>query len=312
MEEVGEFLLRNFECDTSIQLSIGDCKIGIENIEQNIEELNNLQQKIVGIASSKLIIKGSHQEELTSLAVDIKNLLSIANGRRAIFNKSVFWNGHDKKVIENPMAENSNNGNSIIPNFEIESYLKQTLPTWRSLKKNEQDDLFTIIDYLNQTNNDFIEDRLLRTVQAWECAAYYWIEPVELTDELKDLRSRIKQTYNSWKKELNYDDPNGELGSRLTAPFERDKLVLHLEKLIDQYGLITDKINLDLKRLKLLRDKVAHTGRIPFKGQEVIEDLKSGVFGLQLILLRKLGFEGKIYGSQDGCRSVDELSAYFQ
>ena len=79
----------------------------------------------------------------------------------------------------------------------------------------------------------------------------------------------------------------------MISPLDQEKLMLRLDKLIGQSGLRVEKIGLNLHMLKTLRDQVAHTGRIKIKGDDAIKYLQPGINGLQLILLRRLGYEGK-------------------
>jgi hypothetical protein len=93
-------------------------------------------------------------------------LLSIGLGKRVIFDRQVYWINEQSEQVDKEMSKNENQGEQIIPDIEIAKYLEQVLPAWTALSKPEKDDIFTITDYLNQTQHDFIEDRILRTVQA--------------------------------------------------------------------------------------------------------------------------------------------------
>jgi hypothetical protein len=97
----------------------------------------------------------------------------------------------------------------------------------------------------------------------------------------------------------------------LTGPLDQEKLMMRLDKLVKDCGLLTEKIGLNLKGLKDLRDKVAHTGRIKITGAEAIEYLMPGVRGLQLILLRRLGYNGLINGIKNNWRTIDKIDEYF-
>lgn len=246
------------------------------------------------------------------IAIDIKNLLSIALGRRIIFDRQQYWFDGNADIVEKEMSKNYNAGKAIIPDSRIQEFLEQTLPKWRTYTKAEKTKIFIIINYLNQTSHDFIEDRILRTVQAWECFGHYWIEEIELTDELKDLKTRIKATYKAWKKERSYDDKNGEIGQRLGLSLDQEKLLLKLNKIVKQSGLKAEKIKLDLRVLKNLRDIVVHTGRINIDGPEAYSFLNPGVTGLQLIILKKIGYTGLVYGEKDGWRTITKIEEYFE
>jgi hypothetical protein len=313
MVDKGEFLLKSYSTKNNIEFVFNGHKIKLTQNSDNIERLNKLTADLASTSeTSSLTIGGpADKDRLRDVAVDIKNLLSIAIGRRVTFDRQIYWTGQTSSLVERPMSKNENEGEQIIPDFEIAKYLTTTLSTWTKLSKEQKDDIFTITDYLNQTRHDFIEDRILRTVQAWECSAFNWTQETELPNDLVDLKERIKATYRTWKSEKNYNDINGELGTRLTAPLDQEKLMLRLEKLITDSKLNTTKIKLDLKVLKNLRDEVAHTGRIKIKGSEAIKYLQPGINGLQLIILRRLGFDGKVNGEKDGWATIEDIKEYF-
>jgi hypothetical protein len=261
MSDKGEFLLKEYFVKQSIVFTYTGQVIHLLSNEDNISKFEKLKidEDTVSETGILRIEAANDNEQKRLLAIDIKNLLSIALGRRIIFDRQKYWTGDSVEIEEKAMASSPNQGDQIVPDFEISRYLQSTLPFWTKCSKTEKDDIFTITDYLNQTKNDFVEDRILRTVQAWECAANYWVGEVQLTDDLKDLRERIKQIYRQWKADKGYADKDGELGQRLTGPLDQEKLMLRLDKLVKESGLVTDKIGLNLKRLKDLRETWLHT-----------------------------------------------------
>lgn len=313
MVDKGEFLLKSYSTKNDIEFSFNGHAIKLIPNSDNAKRLNKLTTELAFASeTSSLTIDGpADKDKLRDVAVDIKNLLSIAIGKRVTFDRQIYWTGQDSSPVEMQMSKNENEGEQIIPDFEIARYLTTTLPTWTKLSKEQKNDIFTITDYLNQTRHDFIEDRILRTVQAWECSAFNWTQEPDLPNDLIDLREKIKATYRTWKNEKNYNDINGELGTRLTTPLDQEKLMLRLERLIKDSGLNTSKIKLDLKVLKDLRDQVAHTGRIKIKGSEAIKYLQPGINGLQLIILRRLGFDGKVNGEKDRWATIEDIKEYF-
>lgn len=313
MVHKGEFFLKGYSTKNNIEFVFNGHKINLIQNSENVEKLHQLTEDIaMASETSSLKIDGSADVDgLLDTAFDIKNLLSIAIGRRVTFDRHMFWTGQTSNLVERPMSKNENAGVQIVPDFEITNYLTTTLPNWIKLEKAQKDDIFRITDYLNQTEYDFIEDRILRAVQAWECSARIWTQETKLTDELLDLKRKIKKVYSSWMTEKEYIDTNGELGTRLTSSLDQEKLMIRLDGLVRDSHLNTDKIKLDLRVLKNLRDQVAHTGRIGIEGSEAIKYLRPAVIGLQLIILRRLGFDGKVYGEKDGWRTINDVRDYF-
>ena len=314
MVDKGEFFLKGYTYKQPITFPFGGQTIQLYANLINHEKLTRLKSEESEVSETGIlkILGLNDKEKLRDIAVDIKNLLSIGLGKTIIFDRQTYWIGEAYETIEELMNKNENQGERIIPDFEIKNYLEQVLPNWVNYSKIQKDDIFTITDYLNQTRHGHIEDRILRTVQAWECAANYWVEEMELSEDLKELREKIKSTYKQWKIDKEYIDINGELGRRLTSPLDQEKLMLRLDKLIKVSGLITSKINLDLKRLKDLRDKVAHTGRIDITGREAIKFLQPGIKGLQLLLLKRIGYDGYVNGEKDGYVTRSKINEYFE
>ena len=84
------------------------------------------------------------------------------------------------------------------------------------------------------------------------------------------------------------------------------------DKIIEDSQLDINSINLDFRGLKSLRDKVAHTGKIDVNSQKAYELLQPGVFGLQLVLLKRLGYNDLVYGSKDNFRTTEKFETYFK
>ena len=210
------------------------------------------------------------------------------------------------------MAVSLNSGFPIIPDFELEKYLLETLPTWKGLSKKERDDLFVIFDYLNQSRDGFLEDRIFRIAQAWESLTDSWKVEIDLPLPLENLIEDLKTTYKNWRKKDNNDllDPEGEIGNKVTSAIRQEKLLLKLERLTSMSNLDVASLNLDFRKLKSLRDQVAHTGKIKIAGEDAIGALESAIKGLQIILLMKLGYRGKIISSKDGWKTFVDISDY--
>lgn len=311
--EKAEFFLKGYSNEKDVLIHYEGINLSIESDKRknaNLIELKHSLEKNSETATLKMTDSLTKEDSL-HLAIDVKNLLSIGLGKRITFDRQLYWKDNSSEEVERTMSKNHNMGEQIVPDFEIENYLNSTLGNWRKYSKKEKDDIFIITDYLNQTKIDFIEDRILKTVQAWECAAMYWQDEIELSEDLKDLKARLKETFNNWKSEKGYNDSNGELGTKISASIEQEKLLSRLNQLVRSASLNINTISLNLRELKNLRDTVAHTGRINIPGSEVIEILEPGVFGLQLILLKKLGYYGLVMGGKDGWRTFEKLESYF-
>ena len=150
------FFLNNYSGKHHVKFNFDSKDIKI-TVDKNVQEEISKQKDEIQI--SELEISGQNTEKVyLNIAIDIKNLLSLAMGRRVTFDKQEYSYSGKPKVTLKKMSKNSNYGYQIIPDYLISEYLKQTLPYWSTLTKSEKDALFVIFDYLNQTREDFIED----------------------------------------------------------------------------------------------------------------------------------------------------------
>lgn len=309
-----DFLVRDYDYATKIVVEVEGVTIEIEKNNEVKLQYQKYKDEIDLLAQNTVmsIMGNGTKEDFRSIAVDIKNLLSIALGKRITFDQQKYFHDDGAEEAETKeMAKSPNEGHQIVPDFQLDKFLKDTLPTWRTFSKEVKDQFFVVTDYLNQTKHDFIEDRILRAIQAWECAATFWEPEVPLNPGLSQLKSKLMETLKIWKRESNYIDKNGELGTRLTMTLDQERLISRLENLLTNSGLKYDELSLDLRKLKAWRDMVAHTGRIDAKGAEVVHDLIASVSALQLILLERIGYEGLVNGEANGWRTIRPMSEYF-
>lgn len=313
MIDKAEFFLKNYLSEHNVQLSFNNQILKIETDDNKFEEYKKLKDKLSNYSFAKLtILNNQDDDESLKLAIDIKNLLSLALGRRIIFDNQSYWHNENERKVNRKMENNCNNGVQIIHDSKIENFLIKTLPKWSVLSEPEKTNYYIIINYLNQTRKDFIDDGILRTMQAWECAANYWTNKVELSDDFKELQKRINKTFKDWKKDFEYIDENGEMGANLKMPLNQEKLLLRLEKFIAESNLNIQAINPNLRELKKMRDLVAHQGKIKNSGIEANHILEPCIKALQLIVLKRLGYDGTIIDSKNNYRTFDKIERYFK
>jgi len=297
-----------------IQFDYLNYKISFSSNTNKIEELLKAKEKLKSIeeVGTLEIANGSDKDELINLAMTIKNLLSFGLGEHIIFDRGTFEENESKKELNKEMVKYFNSGWQIIPANELNKFLQTSIPVWQSLNKEEQKRYFILFDYLNQSCKGFIEDRILRVAQAWESLTDFLKVKGDIPDVLMDLNNEIKTVYRTWKKskESNKYDKNGELGNKIINAINQEKLLSKLENLAEQENLNLEEINLDFRALKNLRDKVAHTGMIEIDGSEAIKILEPAIKGLQIILLKKFNYNGKIHYHRNGFRTIEEISNF--
>lgn len=313
MIDKAEFFLKDYFVEQKVQLSFNNQTIKIETLYEKYEEYKKIKEKLSQYSELSIltITNNPNKDELLNLALDIKNLLSIALGRRIIFDKQSYWSNQTQTIVNSEMNESTNFGNQIVPDSRINNFLNKTLPNWTKLTKAEKTEFFIVTDYLNQTRKDFLEDRILRTMQAWECSANYWTSPVELPENLKELEKRIIKTYKDWKKESDYIDINGEIGTNLKISLNQEKLISRLENFLSESNFNTNLINPNLRELKKMRDLVVHQGKMKTKGEDAILILQPAITALQIILLKKLGYDGLVKNSKNKFYVYNKIGDYF-
>lgn len=307
----GNFFLKGMPNKGNLKFNYLDSIISISPIEKNIQSLKKVKEQLETLeeVGTLEIVNGIDKEKSILLALSIKNLLSFALGQQITFDRFAFEDGEER---EKTMIKNSNSGSQIIPDHELIRFLEGAVPIWNQFTKDECDRYFIIIDYLNQSTKGFIEDRILRVTQAWESLTDFFKVESKIPENLKDLKEQLKEVYNTWKKiDTNKEfDQNSNLGNKIKEPINQEVLLSKLYKLADQEGLDYEQINLDFRALKNLRDKVAHTGIINIESKEAIKILEPAVKGLQIILLKKLKYTGKINYHRNGRKTMEEISNF--
>jgi hypothetical protein len=309
-----EFYFKNLNISLSQTFKFENLEIQINTIDDHIHQIKEFNSKKNPILETALLeIKGiSDQEEYLKMAQTIKHLLSLALGRNVIFDRQVYFINNEESTVFKKMSDPINEGIQIVPEFTLSEYLIQTIPKWQSLSKEEENALYVAINYLNQTKNSFIEDRILKVTQAWESLAEFWKIESVLDERLQLLKDQLKHTYNSWREENDVIDldTSGQIGSKISSSINQEKLISKLEGLTSKFSLDKSKLNLKLKELKSLRDQVAHTGKINISGKDAHPILESAFKGLQIIILDHLGYEGFVIYHKDGWRTFEKMEEF--
>lgn len=244
----------------------------------------------------------------SKLGRKVSLLMSLAFGRDITFDR-IISNGLES-IKE--MVKPSNSGLEIIPPVYFRDLLIDSLENFMKLNESEQEVFRIGIHYLNHTKTGYIEDRILRATQAWELTSDYFFDKVEIDAELVELKNDLLNTYKQWLKRSSFKDENNTLGSKISGIFQNQKLLVKMEKLASDHELNTRHLDLDLRKLKNLRDQVAHTGRINITGTEAIGTLNNSIKGLQLIWLKRIGYLGNVTSSKDGWKTLVPIEEYFQ
>jgi hypothetical protein len=313
MTTKANFYLINYELEHSISAQLFEYKISLKRHDSNYSN-NQLHNSLIEEFRETGILEiiGPYNEDLfLQTAIDITNLLSLALGKTFPFDNQEYFNEGRSKKKTKEMVRPMNSGNQIVPEFGLGKYLEETFPIWQNLPKNEKDRYFVVINYLNQSKHGYIEDRILRAAQAWEILAEFQKIESDLSDGKKSLRTSIKRTIKEWKKQFPDEDEDGVLCGKILLSIDREKNLQKLIMLAERYKLLIDKIGIDFRQLKELRDQAVHSGIININGREAIKVLEPAVKGLQLVLLKIFNYDGLVLDEEKGFVKHTSMSEFF-
>ncbi len=296
--------------DVPFSLNHREWKINSEAIDE-IENAKDLARRwrlpTEGILL-ELVCHGPQIKEHLEMARSIMTLISLASGTGVSSHRHIFGWGSDDLEIWRPMTGDEGGPGPIVPSFEMSSFLQMALDHFDALTPEKRSALRLAINYINLSANGYLDTRLFHITQPWEFLAMAWIKAGKLSAAVRSLRSRLKRTLKDWTQEHNTLDPNGFLTSRVLAAFTWPKLKDQIEQLAAMFGLDLQRLGLDIGILKTARDDVAHSGNLPEKlsgsSKDALQLLILSQRCLQLLLLRILGYEGKVYRPKEGWQSV--------
>ena len=167
------------------------------------------------------------------------------------------------------------------------------------------------VNYINSTSKGYLEERLLRIAQAWELLSTDWIKDLnEVPDPIENLKVKLRNSLKQWRADFPEFDKTGFWSGRVLKSLSWDKSISKAEQLASKYSINLEIINLDLKMLFNDRNSVAHSGRFEDYSVDRMPLIDSAVIGLQLILLRKLGYTGLIHTSENQWTAYKKIEEF--
>jgi hypothetical protein len=248
----------------------------------------------------KLVGPGANTEEHLKMARAIMTLASLAAGTGVSSHRHIFNWGKGELEVWRCMTGDERGPGPVVPSLEMTKYLQATLVNFEGLTPEKRSALRLAIDYINLSANGYLDTRLFHIIQPWEFLARTWQQEGKLSKEVQCLRSRLKRIIKEWRLNHIDIDPHGFWGSRVLSVFDWPKLKDEIEQLARRFGLNLNLLGLDLDKLKLARDNVAHSGKLSenLSGDEkehALNLLTQGRRCLQLLLLRMLGYDGRVH-----------------
>lgn len=310
-----EFPLIGYYGDAA-EFKYEDCTYRLKGDKQNADQ-QEILSKIwkVQLEGFFLEINGSNlnTKDYIKRALAIKDLLSLATGNEIGFNRQIY-NYSDGSSCEVWRAQHLDDFGTYecVPDFEISYYLKQCFPIWfKQISEEESKTIRVAVNYINSTSKGYLEERVLRIAQAWELVSTDWIGDLnEVPEQIEDLRVRLKDTLKVWRNDFQEIDKVGFWTGRVLNSLSWDKSIAKAEKLATKYHVNLETINLDLRKLFDDRNSVAHSGRFKDYEEDRMPLIDSAVLGLQLILLRKLGYSGMIHTSENNWTTYKKVEEF--
>jgi hypothetical protein len=256
----------------------------------------------------KLVHPGACTSEHMEMARSVMTLTSLAAGTGVSSHRHIFiWKTGQLETWRHMTGDEPGPG-PIVPSFEMTTYLKSALAHFEALEPERRSALRLAVDYINLSANGYLDTRLFHITQPWEFLAKTWNQEGMLSEDILCLRSTLKRVINEWRQDHVDIDPYGFWASRVFSVFNWPKLKDQIEQLARIFGLNLGLLGLDLDQLKNARDDVAHSGKLPEKlsggSGQAFDLLTQAQRCLQLLLLRMLGYEGRVHKLKGGWESV--------
>jgi hypothetical protein len=240
----------------------------------------------------------------------VMTLLSLASGTGVSCDRHFFRWADEEIEIWRLMTGDEIGPGPIVLEFEMGRFLEQTLPAWEGLSQKQRKAIRLAVHHINQSALGYIDTRLFHIVTPWEFLAEAWGVHGELHDSLASLRSRLQQARRQWIVDHRDSDHDGFWGSRISSMFEWPKLKDGIERLAASFGLDLGRMGVNLNMLKQERDSVAHSGKLSEHlagSSKTIDLLITGQYCLQLLLLRMLGYQGRVYHATGGWKTIVDI-----
>ncbi|MEN6620357.1 MAG: hypothetical protein ABFD50_02245 [Smithella sp.] len=252
-------------------------------------------------------------DEYHEKAREIMLLLSLATGNGVTsYRQIAYLDNQQTMEVWRKFTGDEFGPGAIVPDFRLGQFLAQVLPVWRQWEREKKSQMRLAIIYINLSGTGYLDTRIFQISQAWEFLAASWMPEGELTGPECDLRNKIKTSYRVWKKEHPDIDPNGKWGDRITFPFKWPVAKRQIESLAESGRIHLSKIGLDLEAFKITRDSVAHTGKMASNQKGDYKLLAAAQFGLQLLLLAKLGYSGLVITENEGWKTFVPIDNFFE
>lgn len=293
-------------------------QISIDNAP-NSQELRAFTSEFGGvIEGSELYIHSLDgdvsKETLVDLANDICLMLSLIYATSISFKRySLVSEDENEQEFWKTAIVHSKFGHGVIDVNDLDNCLPVILNSYQDLNKVEKKCIQTLVLSFSSNQGGFLEDSVLQVAQGWEIAADGLSEiKIELDDDIKDLKKKLKATIKAWKKDKEIAYDTGLITTRVIDSLSWDKVIKKIETFARDEDLDFEKLELDIPFLIEVRNSIVHTGRfeVPEDAQIISNMRTSARFALFVLIFSKLGYEGKIYDDKTGFIIEENIKHY--
>jgi hypothetical protein len=254
------------------------------------------------------------EDDYDEFAGNVFSLLSLASGN-GVTSHCWTYSFPDGNELElwRPRPGDDIGPGPIVSHAELGSFLQKCLPCWLELSEENRDLMLVAIMHLDTSGLGFLDNRLLQVAQIWELLATKWGHKKATPPNIQKLKESLKTFLREWRDTNPGCDPDAKITCRILGSLEWDTLLSRMNSMVDSFGLLTHLIGLDLARLKVARDKAAHsisTGVSDKDREDMLQLLLAATAGIQLLLLRKLNYTGFVVFHERGWRA-DRCIKYF-
>lgn len=280
-----------------------------ENLSEIQTASNNWALQLEG---NLLVLRNlcATKEQYLSKANNITSLLSLALGNDVIFNRQLYYQDINLVVEEwHRKVDYHFGAEQCIPDHKISGFINETLTNFENWHEERKRLYLSTVTYINSSSKGYLEDRLLGISIAWESLAQNWYikKSESKNDDLKPLKDCLKRTINDF--ELPPNQNKDFLVDRILRSIDWEKNTKTLQLFSEQYALNHEKMRLDFYSLNKIRNEIAHTGlfRNEYTKDFLTDLLYNHKFGLQVVLLLELGYNGLIETQENKLRKFVKM-----
>lgn len=286
-------------------------KLGNPQIQKRTSEFWNIQLEggHLQLISSNYSSIQQFQEKSNS----ITTLLSLAVGNDVLYNRQFYYDEDNLKLeIWRRRIGYGFGVTPCIPDNFLKTFLEISLSKYESWEKKEKDIFISVLNYINSSSQGFLEDRLMRLCIAWESLASSWTVKKYINVDLKQFKLDIKKIIKDYPLPKSYDKEF--IIDRIYKSLDWEKSYQKIIQLLGEFKLDYDKLGIDLKSLLKIRNDIAHSGmfRTPYSKEFLVELISLNKLALQIILLKRLGYNNLVHISEDGWASNKNIEYFFK